>query len=226
MLTGPVEIVLVIQHAIRPVKACDRRVILKHPTQRSEKCRLCDMISIPDKNRQIVLAHAGLIRGVVMACQSRDYRPALETALESAAANGWTALVSAIRRILAGERDARVFVGLDEEDQVIAAAILRGLQDPSSLPEPDVGPDPGLAAPGLAAMIQAAASGDVAALSVLADMAEQMLRAGGDMARLSAILRRLVNGERDPDVLCRGMSARGTQLVLLLLEELSRLQQH
>jgi len=184
------------------------------------------MFSIPDKNRQIILAHAGLIRGVVMACQNRDHRPGLETALESAAANGWTALVGAIRRILAGERDSRVLAGLDEEDQVIAAAILRGLQDPHSLPEADVGPDPGLAAPGLAAMIQAAANGDVAALSVLGDMAEQMLRAGGDMARLSAILRRLVNGERDPETLSRGMSARGSQLVLLMLEELSRLQQH
>jgi hypothetical protein len=188
--------------------------------------RFADMISIPDKNRQIILAHAGLIRGVVMACHNRDHKPGLETALKAAAANGWTALVGAIRRILAGERDTRVLTGLDEEDQVIAAAILRGLQDPGSLPEPDVGPDPGLAAPGLAAMIQAAASGDVAALSVLGDMAEQMLGAGGDMARLSAILRRMVNGERDPEVLSRGMSTRGSQLVLLLLEELSRLQQH
>jgi hypothetical protein len=184
------------------------------------------MISIPDKDRQIVLAHAGLIRGVVLACQNRDQQPGLDTALESAAANGWTALVGAIRRILGGERDARILAGLDEEDRVIAAAILRGLQDPSSLPEQGVEPDPGLAAPGLAAMIQAAARGDVAALSVLGDMAEQMLRAGGDMARLSAILRRLVNGERDPDALCRGMSARGAQLVLSLLEELSRLQEH
>jgi len=184
------------------------------------------MTSIPDKNRQIVLAHAGLIRGVVIACQNRDYRPGLDSALEAAAANGWTALVNVIRRILAGERDMRLLTGLDEEDQVITAAILRGLQDPSSLPEPDTQPDPGLAAPGLAAMIQAAASGDAAALSVLADMAEQMLRAGGDMARLSAVMRRLVNGERDPDVLGRGMSARGTQLLLSILEELSRLQQH
>jgi len=184
------------------------------------------MTSIPDKNRQIVLAHAGLIRGVVIACQNRDYRPGLDSALEAAAANGWTALVNVIRRILAGERDMRLLTGLDEEDQVITAAILRGLQDPSSLPEPDAQPDPGLAAPGLAAMIQAAASGDAAALSVLADMAEQMLRAGGDMARLSAVMRRLVNGERDPDVLGRGMSARGTQLLLSILEELSRLQQH
>lgn len=184
------------------------------------------MVSIPDKNRQIVLAHAGLIRGVVMACQNRDHRLGLETALEAATAHGWTALVGAIRRILAGERDSRVLAGLDEEDQIIAAAILRGLQDPGSLPEPDAAPDPGLAAPGLAAMIHAASSGDVAALSVLADMGEQMLRAGGDMARLSAILRRLVNGERDPDVLGRGMATRGTQLLLLLLEELSRLQQH
>lgn len=225
MPARPVEIMFVIQGGILPVRAgssCYPRL----PDRRSENYRQREMIAIPDKNRQIVLAHAGLIRGVVMACQNRDYRPGLDAALEAAAANGWTALVSVIHRILAGERDTRLLAGLDEEDQVIAAAILRGLQDPGSLPEPDSRPDPGLAAPGLAAMIQAAASGDAAALSVLADMAEQMLRAGGDMARLSGIMRRLVNGERDPDALGRGMSARGTQLLLSVLDELSRLQQH
>jgi hypothetical protein len=57
-------------------------------------------------------------------------------------------------------------------------------------------------------------------------MATQMLRAGGDMARLSGILRRLMSGECDPDVLCRGMSPNGAQLVLSLIEELARLRAH
>jgi len=184
------------------------------------------MSSLPEKAQQIVLAHAGLIHAVVISCQNRDHLAKLEPLLQAASANGWTTLVSTIRRILSGVRDNQVLAGLDEEDRVIAEAILRGLQDPTTLPDPQVRPDPGMAVPGLAGMIHAAASGDVAALQLLGDMATQMLRAGGDMARLSGILRRLVNGEREPDVLCRGMTPHGAQLVLSLIEELSRLRSH
>jgi hypothetical protein len=63
-------------------------------------------------------------------------------------------------------------------------------------------------------------------LQLLADMGTQMLRAGGDLALLSGILRRLVDQERDPDLLSRGMSPRGAQLVRSLLEELAHLRAH
>jgi len=185
-----------------------------------------DMNSLPEKAQQIVLAHAGLIHAVVVACQNPAGLAELEPQLQAASVNGWNPLVIAIRRILSGKRDFQVLAGLDEEDRVIAEAILRGLQDPTTLPDPQALPDPGLAVPGLAAMIHAAASGDIAALQLLGDMATQMLRAGGDMARLSGILRRLMDGEREPDILCRGMSPRGTQLVLSLISELSRLRAH
>jgi hypothetical protein len=181
---------------------------------------------LPEKSQQIVLAHAGLIRAVVVACQNREQQAALEPLLEGALANGWQSLVLAIRRILAGVRDTNVLAGLDEEDHVIVEAILRGLQDPATLPDPQSRPDPGMAIPGLAGLIHAASCGDVVALQLLGDMASQMLRAGGDMARLSGILRRLVNGEHDPDVLCRGMSPRGARLVVSLIEELARLRAH
>jgi hypothetical protein len=184
------------------------------------------MSSLPEKAQQIVLAHAGLIHAVVIACQNRERLAELEPLLEAANAHGWNTLVTAIRRILGGARNIQVLAELDEEDRVIAEAILRGLQDPATLPDPQARPDPGTAVPGLAAMIHTAASGDVAALQLLGDMATQMLQAGGDMAHLSGILRRLLNGERDPDVLCRGMSPRGEQLVLSLIEELARLRAH
>lgn len=184
------------------------------------------MHSLPHKTQQIVLAHAGLIHAVVIACQNRDRRVELEPLLEAAQQNGWGALVAAIRRVLGGTRDNTILTGLDEEDRVILEAILRGLQDPATLPDPQSRPDPTMAAPGLAAMIHAAASGDMAAMQLLGDMSTQMLNAGGDMARLSAILRRLVDNERDPDLLCRGMSPRGAQLVLSLLEELAHLRAH
>lgn len=184
------------------------------------------MGTLPDKTQQIVLAHAGLIRAVVIACQNRERRAELDPLLEAAHQNGWVGLAAAIRRVLAGTHDNSIFIGLDEEDRIILEAILRGLQDPTSLPDPQARPDPTLAAPGLAAIIHAAAGGDMAALQLLGDMGTQMLNAGGDMARLSAILRRLVDNERDPDLLCRGMSPRGVQLVLSLLEELAHLRAH
>jgi len=184
------------------------------------------MSTLPDKTRQIIQAHAGLIHAVVAAAQNRERLPELEALLDAALANGWGTLVAVIRRILGGTRDVQILTGLDEEDRVIAEAILHGLQDPGSLPDPHARPDPALAGPGLAALIHAAGSGDVAALQLLADMGTQMLRAGGDLARLSGILRRLVDHERDPDLLCRGMSPRGAQLVRSLLEELARLRAH
>jgi hypothetical protein len=73
-------------------------------------------------------------------------------------------------------------------------------------------------------MIHAAASGDVQALHLLSGMAEQMQSLGGDMARLAGAFRPLMNGERDPDQLCRGMSAHGEGLMLAILEELGRLR--
>jgi hypothetical protein len=60
------------------------------------------------------------------------------------------------------------------------------------------------------------------ALAVLANMAEQMVRAGGDMARLGGVMRRLVNGERDADQLLKGMGPLGRQLLLDILNELGR----
>ncbi|MEW5791897.1 MAG: hypothetical protein AB1790_10550 [Pseudomonadota bacterium] len=184
------------------------------------------MSQLPDKTQQIVQAHAALIHRVVLACHNRAQVPDLDQVLKIAADNGWTELVAAIRLILAGRRDPGVLTGLDEEDGVVAQAILRGLQDPSTLPDPNVKPDPTLAAPGLAAMIHQSGRGNTQVLQILAGMAEQMSRAGGDMARLAAAIRPLVNGERDPEKLCKGMGVQGEGLVLSILAELGKLETH
>lgn len=182
------------------------------------------MTALPEKSQQIIQAHAGLIHRVVIACHNRSQVPDLEQVLQIASDNGWAELVKSIRRVLNGRRDAGVFVGLDEDDQVVVEAILRGIQDPNSLPDLNAKPDPTLAAPGLASMIFEAGRGNTQALQVLGGMAQQMSAAGGDMARLAAIMRPLVNGERDPDRLCKGMSSAGETLVLSILRELGRLQ--
>jgi hypothetical protein len=75
-------------------------------------------------------------------------------------------------------------------------------------------------------MIHAAGTGDVKAFAVLADMAEQMVKAGGDMARLGGNMRRLIDGERDVDKLTQGMGPLGRELMLNLLGELAKLRPH
>ena len=184
------------------------------------------MATLPPKQQQIIQAHAALIHRVVMACGNRALLPELEPILEMSEKNGWATLVAVIRQVINGKRDTSVLLGLDEEDSVIVEAILRGIQDPSTLPDPNAKPDGGLAAPGLASMINAAGRGNPEALHLLASMAEQMVRAGGDMAKLGGMMRQLVNGERDADKLAKGMSAQGKQLVYSILTELGKLAEH
>ncbi len=183
-------------------------------------------MSLPDRETQIRQSHALLIRQVVQACHNRDALPRLESMLELATRQGWTNLVTAIRAILAGQRDERVLQGLDAEDMVIVRSILEGLQNPASLPDPVQPANPAMAAPGLARMIHAAGRGDAEALQAVAFMAEQMTATQGDLRRLGGRLKRLVDGERDLDTLANGMSHNGRQLLLDLLEELGRLESH
>ncbi len=184
------------------------------------------MATLPDRDKQIIDAHTGLIHRVVMACHNRGSVPDLDDILKQAEQNGWLQLVAAIRSILTGKRDTSVLNGLDEEDSVIINAILRGLQNPDTLPDLGAGVDSAMAAPGIAAMINGARGGNLETLQLLGNMAQQMLQAGGDMARLAAILRPLVQGERDADKLSEGMGAEGRTLVEAIVTELAKLDSH
>lgn len=184
------------------------------------------MNRLPDKEQQIVDAHMGLIHRVVIACQNPGAVPDLERILGEAEHNGWMSLVDAIRKILGGRRDTALLKPLDEEDSVIVTSILRGIQDPTTLPDPTRDFDAGMAAPGIAAMVHGARTGNLETLQLLANMAQQMLAAGGDMARLAGIIRPLVQGERDADRLTQGMSVEGEKLVLAILQELGKLDVH
>ena len=178
-----------------------------------------------DKNAQILQVHAAFINQVVSLGPQADRQTEFNQLLSMAEEHGWTELVAAIRQIIhKGRRDMEILNGLDEEDRVIAEAILRGLQDPTSLPDPNAKPDPALAAPGLASMIHAAGSGDTQALQLIANMAEQMSKVGGPMARLASVIRPLINGERDPHVLCKRLDSKSENMVLGILDELKRLE--
>lgn len=185
------------------------------------------MPAIPEKKQQVIQSHAILIINVVKACQNPQMLAELEPMLQHAQNNGWNDLVSAIRKILQGSRDPVVLAGLDDEDGIIVEAILKGLQDPNTLPRLDAKPQAELAAPSLANMIHAAATGDAMALSMIASMAEQMTNTHGDMARLGGAISKMVNNdERDPEILCKNMSQKGEKLVLDILSELAKLSAH
>lgn len=175
-----------------------------------------------DAVEQVLTLHAPFIHAVVNALRDRSLLPQLMQTLDAAEQQGWPRLVAALRQIVNGQRGEVVKLGLDAEDRVIVDAVLRGLDNPASLPPLDAKPEASAAAPGLASLILAAQRGDAQALAALANMAEQMLRAGGDMARLGGIMRRLVNGENDADALCKGMGPLGRQLVLDILDAVGK----
>lgn len=182
------------------------------------------MAQLPDAVEQVLRLHAPFIHAVVNACRDRTSLSELQGHLNAAEEAGWGRLVVALRQVIDGRRDPSVYLGLDEEDRILLDAILRGIENPATLPPLNRQSDPATAAPGLAAMIHAAGSGDMNAFATLANMSEQMMKAGGDMARLGGIMRRLVDGERDADLLSRGMSALGRNLVLGILDELAKLR--
>lgn len=181
-------------------------------------------MSLPDTNEQILQSHAGLIHRVVMYCNNPGSVPDLEQVLQTAADNDWVALVTVIRDIMAGNRDESILLALDDEDRTIAQSILRGLQDPNTLPvlETDINSD--MAAPGIAGLIHASRGGDAQALQIVGNMAKQMLEAGGDMGILAGRIRPLVEGERDADRLTEKMTDKGQQLMLQIIEELLKLE--
>ena len=182
------------------------------------------MAQLPSAVEQVLSVHAAFIHTVVNALRDRSQIAGLLDQLKSAEEAGWARLTVALRQVIEGRRDASLFVGLDEEDCIILDSILRGIDNPATLPTQTYAPDGSSAAPGLASLIDASARGDAQAMAVLANMAEQMLKAGGDMARLGGMMRRLVNGERDIDQLARGMGGLGRELLISILDELARLR--
>lgn len=86
--------------------------------------------------RQELQPHLPLISVTIVALQDPKYRPDLDRILTGKEQQGWTNLVAAIRRILAGERDADdLCATLDLGDAMMVETILRGLADPSTLAE-------------------------------------------------------------------------------------------
>ena len=183
-------------------------------------------MATPEKTEQILQTHASLILAVVQTIHNPELKPQLDMVLQQSAQNGWQDLVNTINKIVAGSREQSLVNGLDEEDAVIVDSILRGLQDPSTLPSSEQTGDASKAAPMIARLINEARRGDHNALSMLGTMAEQMSRAGGDMASLSAVIKDMIDGERSIDKLCTRMGAQGESLITQIVGELGKLDTH
>ena len=181
------------------------------------------MANTPSHEEQIRQSHAILIHQVVHACQNVNAKAQLKPMLDMATQQNWHELVAAINKIVAGQRSEDLLAGLDDEDKIIIKSILMGLQNPATLPDAEQQADPTMAAPGLASMINAACRGDAQALQAASFMAEQMTATQGDMRQLGGMMKRLIDGERDPDVLTKKMTQNGKQLVMQLLDELNKL---
>ena len=181
------------------------------------------MASIPEQEEQIRLSHAVLIHQVVHACQNETAKIQLKPMLDMATQQSWHELVAAINKVVNGQRGEDILMPLDDEDKIIIKSILLGLQNPASLPDVQQQADPTMAAPGLANMINAACRGDANALQAASFMAEQMTSTQGDMRQLGGIMKKLIDGERDSDILTKKMTANGKQLVMQLLDELNKL---
>jgi len=185
------------------------------------------MSTTPSKQEQILQVHASLINMVVETTHNDQLKPQLSQVLKTSAENGWQNLVLRIYKILEGGRSDTLLLDLDEEDAVIIEAILNGIQNPATLPAPEKpNASPTMAAPGIAHMVDQASSGNTQALTLVSHMAEQMSHAGGDMTKLAGIIKKLIDGERDPDILSKGMGAQGESLVNSILGELAKIQLH
>ena len=184
------------------------------------------MNTLPSQREQVIQVHASLIRLVVDAISNHQLRPQLNNALKTSAENGWQSLVQRIHKIMDGDRSESLTRGLDEEDAIIIDAILKGIQNPATLPSAqDSAAQAGMAAPGIAHMIHQSSIGNTQALTLLSQMSEQMSQGGGDMTVLAGIMKKMIDGERDPEVLARDMDDKGVQLVDSILAELKKLQQ-
>ena len=176
-----------------------------------------------EKREQVRMMHAPFIHALVKACQNEQERLAFEPQIKVLQEQGWDQLSIVAQRILNGDRSETMLHGLDEEDTIIVSAVLDGIQNPKTLPDLNARPKAADAAPGLASIIHAAATGDAGALNALSVMAQQMTQTGGAMAEIAGAMRKLVNGERDFNVLSKKMRQESKDLLIAILNELGKL---
>lgn len=186
--------------------------------------RVSALKSTEDRQQQVLQEHASLIHQVVAACESPRLFPGLNAQLHQAEQNGWTALIAAIRRILDGERDVDAFEGLDDEDTIIVVAIVRGIQDRTTLPNPSSLIDASSAGPLIATLIARSRRNEKGASESLAAIEIQLNQAGGDLPLIGSALRRIIAGDYRFDQLFPKMSSDSVEIIRRILAELKNIE--
>jgi len=182
------------------------------------------MPSLDNFSEDVLQAHASLIHRVVMHCNEPGSAPDLEAILQQAEDSDWKRLVATIRSIMSNNRDDSILQDLDEDETIIVGTILRGLEDPSTLPplQPDF--QSSMAAPGIANMIHASRAGHAQSLNIIANLARQMLEIGGDFEIIAGHIRPMIEGERDLTMLTANMTEKGQKMMVEILAELAKLE--
>jgi hypothetical protein len=178
-----------------------------------------------EKRDQVRQMHAPFIHAMVKACQNEQERLAFAPQVKVLQDQGWEQLALVAQRLLNGERSETLLNGLDDEDAIIISSVLEGIQNPNTLPDLSAKPKAADAAPGLASIIHASGRGDAAALNALSVMAEQMSQTGGAMAEIAGAMRKLVNGERDLEVLSKKMRGESRDLLVAISNELGKISE-
>jgi hypothetical protein len=141
-----------------------------------------------------------------------------ETLTRFAGTSDWANLAAALRRVLAGERDLdQLATGLDPIDTAILTRALDALAGRVSLSATQPADEEDSLSAFIATTV-AAARGDQTAVDILARTLDQMA-AVTDLASLASVLRRIVDGERDPSVLS-GLDDAGTAIATTILDQL------
>ena len=156
-----------------------------------------------------------------MHCNDPKSVPDLNQALEQAEENGWDQLVAIIRDIISGKREDAIPSELDEETRLVAEAILRGLHDPSTLPDMETDLDSPMAGRGIAGLLYSSRNGNEQALRIISGVTKQMWEAGGDMGIMAERIQTLLQGDRDMGRLTKDMGEKGQKMMLEILVELS-----
>jgi hypothetical protein len=175
---------------------------------------------------QIIQEHSELIHRVVMQCNSPGTVPDMELVLQQAEDNDWIKLVAAIRVLIMGNRDRAMLDELDGEDRIIVDAMLRGIEDPKTLPLLQADFESHMTAPGIAGLMRAAMGGHAQAQQILITMTNSLIQDGGELGAMAGRLRPMIEGERDVDKLCANLSEQGKKMIADILHELQIYEAH
>ncbi len=178
-----------------------------------------------DINKEEILQdHSTLIHRVVMHCNEPGSVADLEQALQLAEENDWQKLVATIRNIMSGNRDRSLLQDLDEEEKIIIETILKGIENPGTLPPVNADLNSAMAAPGIASLIQASMLGNAESTNIINSLTTQMLNTGTEYAAIAVSIKKMIEGERNLEILIENISEQGHKLMTDILTELKTLE--